>query len=692
MAVKRLLPELAADPARVRAFHEEARLGSQLHHSHIAAVIDCGVLDGVPVQVLELVDGTDLVGLLELLGTPLPLLAALEIGAAVAEALEFAHRARDEEGRALGIVHRDVAPDNVLVSWGGDIKLVDFGIALAHRRQESTKVGVIKGKLAYMSPEQFDARDVDARADVFGAGGLLHYLLTGSSVIVDRSLEQPGKVSVRPELPPEIVELITRATHPDRTRRFASAAELLEALEQRIAEERRAGNSERLSDLLAGLQRTRVDEPPVEAGPGTMVSMMSRSPAEEETATAEATQLDAYPPVIGGAQILRALSRQPGRWILEAVHAFSGTPRIVVRIPRPNVPPEAFAARAAMLATLSDPLFFPVLDTGVDELGGHYVLTEGPLGEPLTEALRGDRSLEQQWRQEIEEAEEALRRVWPNHPGIRADEIFVRRAGRGPRLSVLPLELWTGSGFEPSAPRATSFLTGPRSVLPGRSRLPPSYLAALLLGLGISTLGTVLVLYRAPPPAGSLPEPPKTSAPAAIAAVETASHAAITEQPSAPPPSPALGQGRRPRPREVEHPLKSEAPVTKNEGPTVERSLALRGLELEDLRGGSVDPALDAYLRARASGDEARMRAASPAILERIAQATVNEALLLRRATRVKASLKAAMAKLSPEDRDRLDRELLDLKTQIEPGLDEARARALLNQLGALERALERAR
>src|SRR5687768_422945 len=163
VALKRLLPGHAADDAFVRAFIDEARIVSQLHHASIVSVFDFGVLDDEPFLVSEWVDGVDLARLAELAGESgarMPVEIALRIATEVAYALAYAHEARDVEGRLMNIVHRDVSPENILVSWEGDIKLADFGIARAIRRLEETRVGVTKGKLGFMAPEQIKGQDV----------------------------------------------------------------------------------------------------------------------------------------------------------------------------------------------------------------------------------------------------------------------------------------------------------------------------------------------------------------------------------------------------------------------------------------------------------------------------------------------------------------------------------------------------
>lgn len=260
VAVKRLLPHLASDPSSVRMFLDEARIASRLHHGSIVSVIDYGLLDGAPFQVLELIDGSNLHKLCSdarARGRDLPLSVALHVGYEVAQALAYAHELK-EGGRALGIVHRDVSPSNILVGWNGDVKLSDFGIAFANDRLERTSAGVMKGKLAYMAPEQALGAGVDGRADVFSLGCTLHALLTGRSPIGDeQSLSrvlsgQPLELDAA--LEDDVAAIVLRATAPSRGDRYPSMRELARALADAYGRrEQRPGREL----LLAWLDRVR---------------------------------------------------------------------------------------------------------------------------------------------------------------------------------------------------------------------------------------------------------------------------------------------------------------------------------------------------------------------------------------------------------------------------------------------------
>jgi len=184
VAVKVLLDEAAEDPEIVRMFIDEARLGARLNHQNIASVLDFGEADGRYYLAMEYVDGTSLAGLLKAMrqgrrAKSLDVRAIVYVTQCVLRALAYAHSLRDEKGKSLAIVHRDVSPHNILLDRSGAVKLCDFGIATGAYRVERTEVGLIKGKVAFMSPEQALGERLDARSDLYSLGLTVVAMLGG---------------------------------------------------------------------------------------------------------------------------------------------------------------------------------------------------------------------------------------------------------------------------------------------------------------------------------------------------------------------------------------------------------------------------------------------------------------------------------------------------------------------------------
>ena len=238
VALKRVRRELARDDELVRMFSDEARIASHLHHANLVAVLDYGVHEGVPYQALELVVGASLEHLHAACareGRAIPEELAIHVAREIAHGLAYAHRAKDAEGRALGLVHRDVSPSNVLVSEAGDVKLTDFGIAFAKKREVETAHGVARGKPSYMAPEQATRGTLDARTDVFALGCTLHFALTGRSplegdaVLMKLLVGEPAPLDA--SLPDDLRALVAKAVAPDRRDRHASAEAFAEALD-----------------------------------------------------------------------------------------------------------------------------------------------------------------------------------------------------------------------------------------------------------------------------------------------------------------------------------------------------------------------------------------------------------------------------------------------------------------------------
>jgi len=251
VVVKRILPEMSRDAEYMEMFLEEARLAAGLHHSNIVQVYDIGEDDEAPFFAMEYLHGEDVRQILraaQLEGTRVPVEHALSIVIGVAAGLHHAHEMRDADGRPLGIVHRDVSPHNVAVTFDGGVKLLDFGVAKTRRKTSATRHGTLKGKLGYMSPEQCRGDELDRRSDVFAVAILLWELLAGRRLYGGRSdfgvmksiveTDAPRPSLVWHDCPPDLEAIVMRGLRREREARHQTAEELQLALEA-FARERR---------------------------------------------------------------------------------------------------------------------------------------------------------------------------------------------------------------------------------------------------------------------------------------------------------------------------------------------------------------------------------------------------------------------------------------------------------------------
>ena len=243
VAIKRLLPPFNIDNQILSMLADEARLSVWLTHPNIVQVLDFGRAGKTYYIAMEFVDGCDLCDLIRpegrTPGRPLPMPTALYTMVQVAEALDFAHRRRNDRGERLGVIHRDVSPHNVLISKEGQVKLADFGLARASISVHHSHAGVIRGKFSYMPKEQAHGRDIDHRIDLFGAGVTLYEALTGvkpySATTLAQQLYQleqpvPPPSALVPDIPEEIDDLTMQAMSPDPGDRYQTAADLAEDL------------------------------------------------------------------------------------------------------------------------------------------------------------------------------------------------------------------------------------------------------------------------------------------------------------------------------------------------------------------------------------------------------------------------------------------------------------------------------
>jgi len=239
LVLKMIHPKYSENEMFIRMLIEEAKLSVQLTHQNVAQVFDLGRIDGTYFIAMEFVEGCDLFHLLKTLadrGDRLAASAAAFVCHEVATGLDYAHSKNDHAGHPLGIVHRDVSPQNVLLSLEGDVKIVDFGIAKARSRMQQTEAGVIKGKYYYMSPEQAKGGDLDPRTDVYSLGIVLWEMLAGRMcflednhmVLMDRvrRADVPPITRVRPDVNPNLAAIAMTAVRPNPDERYQTAGEM----------------------------------------------------------------------------------------------------------------------------------------------------------------------------------------------------------------------------------------------------------------------------------------------------------------------------------------------------------------------------------------------------------------------------------------------------------------------------------
>ena len=245
VVLKKILPNFAENPKFVRLFLDEARLAATLDHPHIAHVYDMGKVDGNYFFTMEYIHGQDVRATLRRTSRfdkLFPIDHTVFIVHAVAAALHYAHERRKPDGSLLDIVHRDVSPSNILISYDGAIKLVDFGVAKAATSSVKTRTGTLKGKIAYMSPEQAKGSTVDRRSDIFALGICLWEMITTQrlfkgdndlatiQLIINSKPQAPREL--RPECPEELERITLKALSPDPETRYQTAEELQLDLEE----------------------------------------------------------------------------------------------------------------------------------------------------------------------------------------------------------------------------------------------------------------------------------------------------------------------------------------------------------------------------------------------------------------------------------------------------------------------------
>jgi eukaryotic-like serine/threonine-protein kinase len=371
VAVKCLHEQFALEPEFVSMFLDEARLASTIHHPNVVASLDVVAEQGELLVVMEYVHGETLAGLLRLArhtgdSAPVPVVVR-----ALCDALEGLHAAHIASlaGRSLNIVHRDVSPQNIMVGADGNTRVLDFGIAQAALRSQMTAAGTVKGKVAYMSPEQVQGLSVDARTDVFAAGVVLWEALVGrrlffapdsrDAVKLLLSSPIPAPSSLVPSLSPALDQVVFKALARDVDARFATAHEFAEALRDaahegsrrevaewvnRVAKDGLAKRLEQLQALEASAIHTQVAVPlPVV----TASSPQHAAPNPDGTQATTSTSILPHPPP--------AKRRRAAPWIFAAAGVLAALAVWATRPDEVSSPPASAAVRAPAVQPPSSP-------------------------------------------------------------------------------------------------------------------------------------------------------------------------------------------------------------------------------------------------------------------------------------------------------------------------------------------------
>jgi serine/threonine-protein kinase len=264
--LKVILPELCTNDEFVKMFLDEARIAANLDHNNVVRVYDFGELNGQYYIAMEHLPGEDLSSVLQQSrrsSSPLPIDTVADIVLGAATGLHFAHELKDARGRLMNVVHRDVSPSNIIVTYPGNVKLVDFGIARAESNAVKTDAGTLKGKIAYVSPEQARGEALDRRSDVWALGTVLYELLTGlrlfrrdSDLATLKAVTEGPIASVRelrPDVPERLEQIVERALTRDIDLRYQTAAAMGDDLAAFLVSRGYVRSERVLAEFMSGL-------------------------------------------------------------------------------------------------------------------------------------------------------------------------------------------------------------------------------------------------------------------------------------------------------------------------------------------------------------------------------------------------------------------------------------------------------
>lgn len=271
VALKTLLESEAFSAEMQRMLRDEAMLASHIKNPHVAETLDFDLHEGIPYLVMEWVDGESLADLLQKINGPMSLKHVVAIANQLCKGLDAAHKACDPSGKPLGLVHRDVSPPNILISFSGTVKLADFGIAQVAGTEEVDADKGLKGKFSYMAPEQIQGGTLDARTDVFALSVLLYRLVTtkypfaGADVSetlwqISSSITPRSPRALNENLPPRVAEVILKGLEKDPEQRFASAEEMRSALERAVPPNLRGDSEADIAELMTEMLGDRMEQ------------------------------------------------------------------------------------------------------------------------------------------------------------------------------------------------------------------------------------------------------------------------------------------------------------------------------------------------------------------------------------------------------------------------------------------------
>jgi serine/threonine protein kinase len=295
IVIKRIRPHLSKQANFVKMFLNEAKLAAQLNHPNIVQIYDLGKIGENYFIAMEYIFGRDMRRIIpkaDQMGIPFPMVYALKIASSVCEGLYYAHQKVDLYGNPLNIVHRDVTPENIFVSFDGTVKMLDFGIAKAANQIEQTRAGEIKGKLSYMSPEQCLGKQLDNRSDLFSLGVVLYEWITGfklftgdSEVAVLKSITE-GKIYApsyfKADIPEQVETILMRSLDKDREKRYQTAWDMQYDIDQFLSQYEFTPSNIHLSNFLKQLFNDELEEEKAR-----LAAVPSGEPVEQEEAEPE---------------------------------------------------------------------------------------------------------------------------------------------------------------------------------------------------------------------------------------------------------------------------------------------------------------------------------------------------------------------------------------------------------------------